>query len=310
MKIKIILCLSLGFLFLAAGQARAEGLGRELAGRLLLQAEKNGEVWYVEPLTLKRYYLPQPQAILNEYHIRPLGISEADLSKIEAGSDPEFKLEPPRVFAQSRGWWGHVIAQKAAVKSAPDLKASNLGYLYLGDRVKVLAKTKNDQGGWYKIDGGRYAGGLVQTHNVMPYFEQPAPAAEIKAPPGVGKDEYWIDVDLSRKVLTLIKGENPEFVTWFSPGLANYPTRTGVFRIYRKYAKKTMAGGPPLFGDSFYLPDVPYTMYYSGSFAIHGTYWHDRFGFAKSHGCTNLTRGDAEYVFSKVSEGTLVSNHL
>jgi len=31
-------------------------------------------------------------------------------------------------------------------------------------------------------------------------------------------------------------------------------------------------------GSDYNIPDVPYTMYYSGSYAIHGTYWHHRFG--------------------------------
>ncbi len=40
-------------------------------------------------------------------------------------------------------------------------------------------------------------------------------------------------------------------------------------------------------------------MFYHGGYSIHGTYWHDKFGTQQSAGCTNLTNGDAEFIFSK-----------
>jgi hypothetical protein len=50
-------------------------------------------------------------------------------------------------------------------------------------------------------------------------------------------------------------------------------------------------------GDGYYLPDVPYTMYFYGGYALHGTYWHDNFGQPMSHGCVNLETGNAEKLF-------------
>jgi len=38
-------------------------------------------------------------------------------------------------------------------------------------------------------------------------------------------------------------------------------------------------------------------MFYNYDYAIHGTYWHDRFGSQQSAGCTNMTQGDAKYIF-------------
>ncbi|NCU43348.1 hypothetical protein EOL72_03315, partial [Candidatus Falkowbacteria bacterium] len=35
-------------------------LAKKLAGRILLQTEKNGEAWYFDPLDLKAYYLGRP----------------------------------------------------------------------------------------------------------------------------------------------------------------------------------------------------------------------------------------------------------
>jgi hypothetical protein len=49
---------------------------------------------------------------------------------------------------------------------------------------------------------------------------------------------------------------------------------------------------------SYDLPNVPFTQYYlEGGYAIHGTYWHDRYGTEESQGCINLTWTDSAYLF-------------
>ena len=47
----------------------------------------------------------------------------------------------------------------------------------------------------------------------------------------------------------------------------------------------------------FELRDVPWIQYFAAGFALHGAYWHDVFGIARSHGCINLAPIDARYVF-------------
>jgi hypothetical protein len=51
-------------------------------GRMYIQVETNGEAWYVEPVSKKRYYLGRPTeayAIMRQFG---LGITNADLNKI------------------------------------------------------------------------------------------------------------------------------------------------------------------------------------------------------------------------------------
>ena len=50
-------------------------------------------------------------------------------------------------------------------------------------------------------------------------------------------------------------------------------------------------------GPNYYLPDVPYTMYFYGGYGLHGTYWHNNFGQPMSHGCVNLETGNAQKLF-------------
>lgn len=47
----------------------------------------------------------------------------------------------------------------------------------------------------------------------------------------------------------------------------------------------------------FELRDVPWILYFSAGYAIHGAYWHDVFGTPRSHGCVNLAPIDARIVF-------------
>lgn len=47
--------------------------------------------------------------------------------------------------------------------------------------------------------------------------------------------------------------------------------------------------------DTHNLEDVPWSMYFHESFALHGAYWHDRFGLRHSHGCVNLAPQDAQW---------------
>jgi hypothetical protein len=51
-------------------------------------------------------------------------------------------------------------------------------------------------------------------------------------------------------------------------------------------------------GEEFELREVPYVMYFDKEgYALHGAYWHDRFGMPKSHGCINLAPEDARRIF-------------
>ncbi|HJL18677.1 MAG TPA: L,D-transpeptidase [Sandaracinaceae bacterium LLY-WYZ-13_1] len=116
-------------------------------------------------------------------------------------------------------------------------------------------------------------------------------------PEGVPEGERWIHVDLDQQVLVAYEGDAPVFATLVSTGREGYETPTGTFRIQSKHVSTTMddtAAG----AESYSIEDVPWTMYFDGSYALHGAFWHDRFGRVRSHGCVNLSPPDARWVFS------------
>jgi exopolysaccharide biosynthesis protein len=75
----------LDFQKIASAGMEIEGdleLTKKLAGNIILQVEKNGEAWYINPLTLKKHYLGRPDdafAIMRELG---LGINRKNLSYI------------------------------------------------------------------------------------------------------------------------------------------------------------------------------------------------------------------------------------
>jgi hypothetical protein len=48
---------------------------------------------------------------------------------------------------------------------------------------------------------------------------------------------------------------------------------------------------------NYAIQDVPWVMYFEGSYALHGAFWHRSFGRVRSHGCVNLGPSDARWLF-------------
>jgi len=64
-------------------------LAKRLSGRIILQTERNGEAWYINPLDLKKYYLGRPADAFRIMRDLSLGISREDLAKVHKSSYDE-----------------------------------------------------------------------------------------------------------------------------------------------------------------------------------------------------------------------------
>lgn len=133
--------------------------------------------------------------------------------------------------------------------------------------------------------------------------------ARTPRPDGIGVAERWIDVDLDQQILITYEGDTAVFATVISSGRKLWETPTGIYRITGKEPKSRMQyqGRPDADPDderakeAWNVADVPYSMRFRKNFALHGTYWHDGFGRARSHGCVNLSTADAKRVYDWVS---------
>lgn len=113
----------------------------------------------------------------------------------------------------------------------------------------------------------------------------------------------WIEIDLTWQRLIAWEGRSQVHAVIVSTGKEETPTPTGVFSIYVKFAEAQMEG------EDYYIPDVPYVMYYDGSYGIHGAYWHNDFGIPVSHGCTNVAVDHAAWLYNWARIGTPVVVH-
>lgn len=121
---------------------------------------------------------------------------------------------------------------------------------------------------------------------------------------GASNDVRRIEVDLTTQRLYAFEGDSLIYDFVISSGKWG-KTPTGTFRIWSKFKYTKMSGGSKELRTYYYLPNVPFTMFFSNDeipaargFGIHGTYWHDNFGTPMSHGCINMRTEEAELLFN------------
>jgi hypothetical protein len=113
--------------------------------------------------------------------------------------------------------------------------------------------------------------------------------------------ERWISIDLYEQVLIAYNGNTPFFATLISSGLPQWETNEGLFHVYVRYPRTVMSGAEGR-EDFYYLEEVPWTMYFDEDIAVHGSYWHDGYGYRRSHGCVNASITDANLLYNWASE--------
>lgn len=173
---------------------------------------------------------------------------------------------------RTKAGWGEALPKRAAVGLT-------------GRETSVAGVTYHEtlNGFWVRVGDVRIA--------------KPEPPADL------ADGEKWIDIDLTRQTLIAFEGKKPVFATLISSGRRNpqdkehdFPTPTGTFRIREKHITTTMDGDVASDGP-YSIEDVPWVMYFQGSYAIHGAFWHDAFGNPRSHGCVNISPDDARALF-------------
>jgi lipoprotein-anchoring transpeptidase ErfK/SrfK len=182
-----------------------------------------------------------------------------------------------RVHVVKRGDTVTKIARRYGTSVKAIVRANGLknpNRIYVGQKLRVSGKAKSARGG-----GGSSSKRYTGTR---------------------GK---WIEVDLSSQRVFAHQGNKVVRRMVVSTGTSRYPTPTGRYRIYSKHRSVTMSG------PGYHLPRVPHTMYFLRGYGLHGTYWHHNFGRRMSHGCINLKRGDAAWLYRWAPRGTRVVIH-
>jgi hypothetical protein len=115
----------------------------------------------------------------------------------------------------------------------------------------------------------------------------------------------WVDISVLGGTIVAYQGEKPVYATMISPGRGGIPypnidpletasTPTGTFRVDGKFVTATMVSST---NDLLVHTEVQFIQNFHGPHALHGAYWHDRWGEPKSGGCVNLAPIDAKWMF-------------
>ena len=114
--------------------------------------------------------------------------------------------------------------------------------------------------------------------------------------------EKRVYVDLTKQKVYAFQGDTLFMQAPISSGKWGR-TPTGDFTVWTKIRATRMRGGSG--ADYYDLPNVPYVMFFSNNkvpaalgYSLHGTYWHNNFGYPMSHGCINMKITDAEKLYN------------
>ncbi len=200
------------------------------------------------------------------------------------------------------------------VRSAPSTDAPSVAKLRTGMILRAEDVPLQSEGRfWYKIvfdEWLRYpervAGGWYVAAEFVTPFGHRGPERFSTTTPATSKK---IIVNRTEQKLYAYEGEMLFMEESISTGRDFTPTPLGTFTIDRKTPSRYMQGPLPGISDDVYdLPGVPWTMYFTNEgAAIHGAYWHDKFGQQWSHGCINLPSDKARLLYEWADVGTPVT---
>lgn len=109
--------------------------------------------------------------------------------------------------------------------------------------------------------------------------------------------DRWIQIDLSEQMLTAWEGNRPIYSILVSTGDATHSTPLGVFTIQAMYDVV------PVQRETNAISNIPYVLYYSTHYAIHGADWHQNFGTPVSRGSVNVAVDHAAWLYYWASLG-------
>ncbi len=193
-----------------------------------------------------------------------------------------------------RNAFGWVLGDVDSV-SAPSFSAARTGNQYHRyNVVQVYASQEAEGLTWLEIGRDEWVD-----------YRQVARVTPRSTPPDGVQSERWIEVNLDEQTLAVYQDDKLVFATLTSTGIENLWTRPGIFQIQEKKVAEDMTGSASA-DDYYHVEDVPWTMYFDQRRALHGAYWHDRFGYPNSHGCVNLALGDAHWLYDWAKVGDTV----
>jgi hypothetical protein len=163
--------------------------------------------------------------------------------------------------------------------------------------VEEAIKSKDNRI-WYRINDDKF-----ETFQYVPAEHlRLIPDAELSMlSPEIPLEQKRIEVRLNTQLVIAYEAEKPIFMTRASTGgsfnRGIFETPIGRSMTFHKRPSAHMAAGNLAF-NGFDLPGVPWVSYFTESgVAFHGTFWHNDYGYPRSHGCINIPSKAAKWIY-------------
>ena len=190
--------------------------------------------------------------------------------------------QPQHPFAWINRWVQPSLVPQGTLNEA-------VGGLNRYQLVTIFAEERRGDGIWYLVGPDQW----VEQENVSRVDVDPPPSE-------VGPGEKWIEIDLFEQTIAAYEGERLVYATLISSGRTSTATPPGLYSLWAKVREGKMSNPDVEDGSAawYFIEDVPWTMYFHGGYSLHAAFWHDAFGFTRSHGCVNLAPRDALWLFT------------
>jgi lipoprotein-anchoring transpeptidase ErfK/SrfK len=171
--------------------------------------------------------------------------------------------------------------------------------LYFSTTHWILGVTKDSAGKWwYEVLEDFYQ----KSYYVTPKHLRVIPLNELTPlSPQVPAIEKRIEVRLADQLVIAYEGDAQVQLFRCSAGVNKADislTPVGNFTTDYKRPSRHMIDGNDHQMNTFNLPGVPWISYLDvNGISFHGTYWHNNYGVAMSHGCINLPPDSAKWIY-------------
>ena len=208
-------------------------------------------------------------------------------------------LNPVNHHIPSSGALGEVTIPFTDAHWQPDLSSAIAYRLYFETTHWILnVVTDHNNLFWYRLLDTKFNQTYYVKADHLHIFTQ-----EELAPinPDLPSSAKRLEVQINTQIITALENNAPVFMARASTGLqyknSVYITPMGKFNIFFKRSTRHMESeNLDAYGND--LPGVPWVSYFTtNGVAIHGTYWHNDFGFPHSTGCVNLPSSAAKWIY-------------
>ena len=208
-------------------------------------------------------------------------------------------VNPPLLEIPPTGVLAEVSVPFTDARDTPG-RSEGVIYRYYYDTLYWIMEIIQDADGevWYGVLDDK-----LKTNNyVLASHLHVIPESDLSPlSPQIPPEQKRIEVHTAEQVVIAYEQDIPVFMSKAATGAAfrdgNHFTPAGSHITFCKRPTRHMAAGD-LASNGYDLPGVPWICYITDNgVAFHGTYWHNDFGKARSHGCINLPPQAARWLY-------------